>query len=97
MSCNISAWTYCSKLVSTDLCSLHHEPSLTSVCASSRNSGIVGVTPAGAGGAAVGGGGLAHGAASRRPAGGQRQQRGVHAGVPHGTLSEGRQEALRES
>lgn len=58
---------------------------------------VFAVTPAGAGGAAVSGGGLAHGAAPRRSAGGQRQQRGVHAGVPHGTLPQGRQEALRQS
>lgn len=55
------------------------------------------VSPAGAGGAAVGSGGLAHGTAPRRPAGGQRQQRGVHARVPHGTLPQGCQEALRQS
>lgn len=53
--------------------------------------------PAGPGGAALSGGGLADGAASRCAAAGQRQQRGVHAGVPPGTSPQGREETLRQS
>lgn len=55
------------------------------------------VTSAGAGGAVIGRSGLAHSAAASRPAGGQRQQRGVHSGVSPRTVPQGRQETLRQS
>lgn len=52
------------------------------------------LSAAGSGGAAFRRGGLAHSTTSRRSAGGQRQQRGVHSGVSPRTLPQGRQETL---
>lgn len=54
-------------------------------------------TSAGAGRAVISSSRLAHSAATSRPAGGQRQQRGVHSGVSPGTLPQGCQETLRQS
>lgn len=58
---------------------------------------MVGLLPAGAGGAVVSCGGLAHGAAQSCSAGGQRQHGGVHPWVSPGTLPQGCQKTLRQS